>query len=155
MQTRQPSSWGSNLSPTATYEFKKLGKKYSPCSYLWCSMHILCDGTAIVCTSDFFTENALGKFPEQSLKEIWNGEQYQLFRKAMMEKNYGHYFKTCQDCDSLWSETIAGMPPGIRGVMALSLCSLVGLDKFGYFKKIAAKLNSGFVMKPVETSKKA
>lgn len=153
MQTRQPSTWGSNLSTTATYEFKKLGSDYFPCSYLWCSMHILCDGTAIACTSDFFAENALGKFPEQSLKEIWNGDRYQLFRKAMLKKNYSHYFKTCQDCDSLWSESIAGMPPGIRGVIALSLCSFIGLEKFGYLKKLAGKLNSDFVIKSVETGK--
>ena len=154
IQSRQPSTWGSKLSSTAKYDFKKLGKIYSPCSYLWCSMHILWDGTAVACTSDFFAENTLGKFPEQSLKEIWNGEKYQIFRKAMLRKEYMNYFKTCNDCDSLWSETIAGIPPGIRGVMALSLCSIIGFDKFGYLKKIAGKLNPDFVIKVVETGKK-
>ena len=151
IQTRQPSTWGTNLADTNKYEFKKLGINYSPCSYLWCSMHILWDGSAVACTSDFFADNVLGKFPEQSLKEIWNGDKYRLFRKAMLEKDYGSYFKTCQDCDSLWSETIMGMPPGIRGVIALSFCGFIGFDKFVYFKKIAGKLNQNFSIKSVET----
>lgn len=150
IQTRQPSTWGGILSSTNKYEFKKLGTNYSSCSYLWCSMHILWNGNAIACTSDFFADNVLGKFPDQSLKEIWNGEKYQLFRKAMVEREYINYFKTCKDCDSLWSETIAGMPPGIRGVLALSLCSIIGFDKLKYFKKIAMYLNSDFVIKSVE-----
>jgi radical SAM protein with 4Fe4S-binding SPASM domain len=153
IQTRQPSTWGSTLSSTDKYEFKELGENYSPCSYLWCSMHILWDGTAVACTSDFFADNALGKFPNQSLKEIWNGEKYQQFRKAMLEKKYDDYFKTCKDCDSLWSEDIAGMPPGIRGVLALSLCSVIGFDKLKYLKKIAGKLNSDFAIKSVEDSR--
>lgn len=153
IQSRQPSTWGSNLSSTDKYEYKKLGSSYAPCSYLWCSMHILWDGTAIACTSDFFAENELGKFPNQSLKAIWNGDKYKLFRKSMLEKKYDSYFKTCKNCDSLWSENIAGLPPGIRGVIALSLCSIIGFDKIGFLKKIAGKLNPDFVIKSVETGK--
>ncbi len=150
IQTRQPSTWGSNLSSTNKFEFKKLGQNYSPCSYLWCSMFILWNGNSVACCSDFFAENVLGKFPEQSLKNIWNGEKYQLFRKAMIEKEYVNYFKTCKNCDSLWSENILGLPPGIRGVIAFSISSMIGLNKMKYFKKIAGKLNSDFVIKSVE-----
>lgn len=150
IQTRQPSTWGSILSSTDKYDFKKLGTHYSPCSYLWCSMHILWNGNVVACTSDFFADHILGKFPNQSLKEIWNYEKYQQFRKAMLERKFDSYFKTCKDCDSLWSEIIAGMPPGIRGVLALSVCSIIGFDKLKYLKKLAEKLNSDFVIKSVE-----
>lgn len=150
MQTREPSTWGSNLAETAKFDYKKLGNNYSPCSYLWSGMFVLWDGSTVACCSDFYGENILGKFPEQSLKEIWNNKKYQIFRESMLEKTYMKHFKTCNDCDSLWSETIIGLPPGIRGILALSLGSLIGLDKVGYLKKIAGKLNPEFAIKSVE-----
>jgi len=147
IQFRKPSTWGGILYGTDKYEYKKLGKTYSPCSYLWSSMHFLWDGTVVACTTDFWGENALGKFPEQSIKQIWNGKKFQNFRKAMLEKKYQSYFKYCDKCDSLWSERILGLPPGIRGVSGLALSNVFGYGAIMTLKKIAEKINSGFVMK--------
>lgn len=149
IQVRQPSTWGGILHGTDKYEYKKLEDKYFPCSYLWSSMHFLWDGTAVACTTDFWGKNTLGKFPEQSIKEIWNGEKYQNFRKAMIDRQYKGFFEYCDKCDSLWSESILGLPPGIRGISALTFSHVFGYSNIKSFKKIAKRMNPRFVMKPI------
>jgi len=149
IQVRQPSTWGSVFYGTKKYRYKKLGSVYSPCSYLWSSMHFLWDGTVVACTTDFWGKNALGKFPEQSIKEIWNSEKFRNFRKAMREKKYSNYFECCDKCDSLWSERILGLPSGIRGVSAFAFSYVFGLSFVNILKKLAEKLNYNFVMKSV------
>lgn len=154
IQVRQPSTWGGVLHGTEKYDYKKLGKTYSPCSYLWSSMHFLWDGTVVACTTDFWGKNALGKFPNQSLEEIWNGERFKRFRKAMLERRYNDYFKYCDKCDGLWSERILGLPPGIRGISSLNLSSIFGFSTIMFLKKIAERTNSQFVMKSLKGNKK-
>lgn len=150
IQVRQPSTWGGVLHGTNKYEYKKLEKIYSPCSYLWSSMHFLWDGAVVACTTDFWGKNALGKFPEQSIEEIWNGEKFQKFRKAMLERNYDKYFEYCDKCDSLWSERVLGLPPGIRGVSGLAVSSIFGYSVLKILKRMAARLNPRFVMRSVK-----
>lgn len=150
IQFRKPSTWGGVLHGTDKYEYKELGKKYSPCSYLWSSMHFLWDGTVVACTTDFWGKNALGKFPDQSMKQIWNGKKFQNFRKAMIERKYSEYFEYCDKCDGLWSERIWGLPPGIRGVSGLALSSVFGYSIMKMLKKLAEKSNSNFVMKSLK-----
>lgn len=150
IQVRQPSTWGGVLYGTDKYKYKKLEKTYSPCSYLWSSMHFLWDGTVVACTSDFWGKNALGKFPEQNIEEIWNGKKFQNFRKAMIERDYNKYFKYCDKCDSLWSERIFGLPPGIRGVSGFAISNVFGYSVLGILKKMAEKFSSRFVMKSLK-----
>ncbi len=147
IQFRQPSTWGGVLHGTDKYQYKQLSKTYSPCSYIWSSMHFLWDGTVVACTTDFWGKNALGKFPNQNLKQIWNGEKFQNFRRAMLEKKYQSHFDYCDKCDSLWSEKIFSLPPGIRGVSGLSLSGIFGYSFIMLLKKMAEKANPGFVMK--------
>lgn len=154
IQIRQPSTWGGILHGTDKYKYKKLGKVYSPCSYLWSSMHFLWDGTIVACTSDFWGKNALGKYPDQSIKQIWNGEKFQNFRRAMQERKYNDYFEYCNECDGLWSERILGLPPGIRGISSLTLSSIFSYSAMMIFKKMAEKINSRFVMKSLDNKKK-
>lgn len=149
LQFRQPSTWGGIFHGTDKYQYKKLGKTYSPCSYLWSSMHFLWDGTAVACTSDFWGKNALGRYPAQSIREIWNGEKYRNFRAAMINRKYSDYFECCDKCDSLWSERIFGLPPGIRGISGSVLGSVFGYSTVVLLKKAAAKISSGFVMRSV------
>jgi pyruvate-formate lyase-activating enzyme len=154
LQYRQPSTWGGVFHGTEKYKYKKLGKTYSPCSYLWSSMHLLWDGTAVACCSDFWGKNALGKFPDQSLREIWNGEKYKNFRAAMISRKYHDYFEYCDKCDSLWSERIMGLPPGIRGVSGLAIANVFGYSAIPILKKIASKVSASFVMKSVRKKNK-
>lgn len=150
IQVRMPSTWGGVLHGTERYKYKELSKTYSPCSYLWSSMHFLWDGTVVACTTDFWGKNSLGKFPEQSIEEIWNGQKFKDFRKAMIDKEYGKFFKYCDKCDGLWSERILGLPPGIRGISAYAVSYVFGYSSIKMFKKVAQKLSSGFVMRSVK-----
>ncbi|MEI6126944.1 MAG: radical SAM protein, partial [Pseudomonadota bacterium] len=111
IQLRTPSTWGGYFLNTDKYEPKKNAPiRFSPCSYLWSSLHVLWDGTIVACTSDFFGTNILGKFPDKSLKQIWNDAPMQQFRKAMLQKVYLSYNKNCEACDALWEPAIAGLP---------------------------------------------
>lgn len=151
IQMRTPSTWGGVLHGTDKYKYKELGTLYSPCSYLWSSIHFLWDGSVVACTTDFWGINKLGKFPENSIEKIWNGERFQNFRKAMLEKKYAGYFKYCDKCDSLWSERILGLPSGIRGVSALAFSNVFGYSALKLLKKAAEKLNPNFVMKSAKS----
>ena len=150
IQTRRPSTWGGFLSGTKKYIPKVLGKVFSPCSYLWGSLHLLWDGRVVACTSDFFGDNVLGKFPEKSLAEIWNDKPMRNFRKAMLEKKYLKYNKNCRDCDALWEPRILGLPSGLRGINATVANSIFGKNLFGFFKKIAKLANPAFGMDVVK-----
>lgn len=144
IQKRQPSTWGKFLAKTKKYEFKELGDEFSPCSYLWSSLHILWNGQVVACTSDFFGDNILGKFPEQSLKKIWNDKPMINFRDAMITGPYLKYNPNCESCDSLWEKRILGLPAGIRGISAITINSITGLNLLRLFKRIAKSINPNF-----------
>lgn len=150
IQKRRPSTWGKFLAGTNKFEFKQLGDEFSPCSYLWSSLHILWNGQVVACTSDFFGDNILGKFPEKSLKNIWNDKPMSVFREAMIAGNYLKYNPNCESCDSLWEKRILGLPAGIRGISAITINSIARLNLLGLFKRIAKSFNSGFSIEIVE-----
>lgn len=154
IQLRRPSTWGKFFLNSDKFGARKLSKRFSPCSYLWSSLHILWDGRIVACTSDFFAENVLGKFPEKSLREIWNDVPMRNFRKAMISNNYLHFNKNCQMCDSLWEEAILGLPAGIRGISAITISYIFGKTFFALFKKLAQFLNPNFAMEVIEKNRK-
>jgi radical SAM protein with 4Fe4S-binding SPASM domain len=151
VQTRRPSTWGKHLLNTEKYQPIEIKKsKYSPCSYLWSSLHILWDGKIVACTSDFFAENILGKFPENTLEQIWNGEQMNKFRGAMIRGEYLNYNKNCEGCDSLWDENILGLPPGIRGISALTFSNIFGKSCLSLLKLMAGYFSPEFAMRVIK-----
>jgi len=154
VQLRRPSTWGGYFSGTSKFKPKKLGKKYSPCSYLWSSSYILYDGRVVACCSDFFGTYVLGKFPEKSLKEIWNDEPVRKFRQAMIKKRYLRFNKNCKDCDALWDQRILTLPSGIRGISVTTLSNVVGKNMFGFFKRVAKILDPNFAMEVLSKKKK-
>lgn len=153
IQMRKPSTWGAFFSGTKKFNAKNLSRQFSPCSYLWSSLHILWDGRIVACTSDFFGLNVLGKFPEKSLKTIWNDLSMRKFRQAMIDKKYLKFNKYCQDCDSLWEKQILGVPAGIRGICIITLNNILGINLSGYIKRFAKKYNPEFSMEIVKTKK--
>ena len=150
IQKRQPSTWGKFLVGTKKFKFRHLGNEFSPCSYLWSSLNILWDGRIVACGSDFFGDNILGKFPEKSLKEIWNDKPMRDFRRAMVTDNYLKYNPNCENCDSLWEKPIFGFPAGMRGIDAITLANIIGGNLLGIFKKIAKKANNDFSIEIVK-----
>ena len=149
IQKRKPSTWGGFLSGTKKFVPKSLGDQFSHCSYLWSSLHILWDGRVVACTSDFFGINVLGKFPEKTLKEIWNDQPMQKFRGAMVNKKYLKYNQNCQNCDSLWEPKTLGLPAGIRGISAIVVSLSLGKNFLAIFKKVARLFNPNFSMKVI------
>lgn len=146
IQVRRPSTWGGFLADTDKFEPRDLGDRYSPCSYLWSSLHVLWDGTIVACTSDFFADNVLGKFPEKSLREIWNDQPMQNFRKAMLNKQHLGFNKNCESCDSLFEKRILGLPAGIRGISALTVSGIFGKGVATFLKKMIGRTKSEFPM---------
>jgi radical SAM protein with 4Fe4S-binding SPASM domain len=126
IQVRQPSTWGRTFMHTKKFQPKKLSRIFSPCSYLWSSLHVLWDGRVVACTSDFFGDNVLGKFPDNTLKEIWNGAPMWSFRRSMREFNYFYHSSNCYGCDSIWGDRICGLPAGIRGISAITAINALG-----------------------------
>ena len=70
---------------------------YGPCISPWTTVEIMPDGNAATCRDypDFITGNIL----ETTLEEIWNGERYVEFRKALLEN--GGTFPICARCCGL------------------------------------------------------
>jgi len=52
-----------------------------PCQFPWTSMTINAQGMAVSCVEDYNGDMTLGNAREQSLKDIWNGEKYDTFRR--------------------------------------------------------------------------
>lgn len=55
-------------------------------------MHILADGTVIICCQDWRKEVVLGNIKDNSVQEIWNGKKYREVRASIYDKN-----KKCVD----------------------------------------------------------
>lgn len=146
VQIRKPSTWGLFFSKTDKFTPKQTGSCFSPCSYLWSSLHVLWDGRVVACTSDFFGTNTLGKFPERSLKEIWNGLPMRNFREAMLNNQYLDFNRNCEGCDSLWEEAIFGLPAGIRGISAITISNIFDKNLLIFCKRLARFLNPNFAM---------
>lgn len=149
MQIRKPSTWGNVFSGTRKFTPKKLSKTFSPCSYLWGSLGILWDGRVVACCSDFFGQNVFGNIQTDSLRSIWNNQKIINFRKAMIKQSYLKNNSYCRNCDSLWEKRIIGMPSGLRGVITITVCNILGKNYFKIFKKIAKYLNKDFPMEIV------
>lgn len=67
------------------------------CKHPWMTMTIKSNGEATMCMEDFNNEIILGDVHKQSLKEIWDGEEYKKFRKAHIEMKKG--MKCNEQCD--------------------------------------------------------
>ena len=67
------------------------------CKHPWMTMTIKSNGEATMCMEDFNNEIILGNTNKQSLKEIWDGEEYRNFR---MQHLYAKDRIKCVDeCD--------------------------------------------------------
>ena len=56
-----------------------------PCKHPWMTMTIKSNGEAASCMEDYNNEIILGDSKTQSLKEIWNGNEYREFRKQHLD----------------------------------------------------------------------
>ncbi len=77
-----------------------------PCHYPWDTLYLLADGTISVCRYDFDARVRIGRFPEQSLRELWTNEAMQSLRRAHMEFDFRDW-SSCEDCSAMWVENRA------------------------------------------------
>jgi len=147
IQTREPGTWGNNFVDTNDFIPKKMQRSvFSPCSFLWSSMHIAWNGKVVACGSDFFQENVLGEFPKESLSEIWNGEKMVSFRSAMVNEEYLQYCSVCNGCDAIWEKRVLGLPSGMRGIVAITVSNIFGANLLKIIKRIVKFIDRDFVM---------
>jgi radical SAM protein with 4Fe4S-binding SPASM domain len=66
------------------------------CEKIWRTAMIHYDGTVVPCSRCYDKEFALGKFPENSMEEIWNNNKFVEMRKTHIEDRMLHeYCKSC------------------------------------------------------------
>ncbi|MCR4263907.1 MAG: radical SAM protein [Candidatus Roizmanbacteria bacterium] len=66
------------------------------CSVLWRSIMVNADGTVVPCCYDFSSDLVVGHFPEQSIREIWDGEAMQRLRHTIVTDRMS--LKPCSTC---------------------------------------------------------
>ena len=80
--------------------YKKV--RYS-CHYPWDALFLLSDGTMSVCRFDFDARVEVGRYPESSLLELWNGQKMMSLRKAHMDFDFKDW-STCENCNATFYE---------------------------------------------------
>ncbi len=69
------------------------------CEYPWTSLTVMADGSVVPCTQDYNCELAQGNVAEQSLEEIWNGENYKNLRQWHVTGAFPKGHKCAERCD--------------------------------------------------------
>jgi radical SAM protein with 4Fe4S-binding SPASM domain len=100
MSVRNPHDWRGEK---GIIQQKEQGSKYYPCQVFWSAMSIAWDGRVVGCSADLNGKHILGDLKEQSIMEIWNGEQYRLHRRLMKQKRYSE-LPLCAECHAFWHE---------------------------------------------------
>ena len=85
----QDNRWYFEVDETMT-NFSHYSKQY--CEYPWTSTTVMADGSVVPCTQDCNCEMAQGNVKEESLADIWNGENYNNLRHWHITGNFpkGH-----------------------------------------------------------------
>lgn len=71
------------------------------CEYPWTSSTIMAEGNVVPCTQISNNEIVLGNVNKNSLKEIWNGKNYQDLRKMHVTGNFPKGHKCLEKCDQV------------------------------------------------------
>jgi len=76
--------------------------RYS-CPYPWDALFLLSNGAMSVCRFDFDARVTVGRYPEQTLPELWNSQQMMSLRKAHMDFDFRDW-STCENCKGTFYE---------------------------------------------------
>jgi len=104
-----PHTFGGKISQNGDKKFRKVGRKYVPCTFLWYSMSIKWDGTVVPCCVDLAGDMPLGDVRKESLLKIWNGQGLIELREKIASGKYTDV-PLCRGCDILWKEQLFGIP---------------------------------------------
>ena len=72
-------------------------EKRVPCSRLWKSFNVHCNGNVVACCIDYDELNVVGNIHDEHPAEIWRGEKLSELRKLHMEGRYDE-IPLCRDC---------------------------------------------------------
>ena len=72
----------------------------NPCRTLWSVLHVQWDGNVSACCVDFDGKLIIGDLQNKSLKEIWEGNQLQQFRKYHLERT-PEKMPLCENCSTI------------------------------------------------------
>ena len=92
------------------------GERYFPCQVFWSAMSIAWDGRVVGCSADLNGKFIFGDLHQQTILEIWNGEEMRRHRRLLKEQRYSE-LALCADCHALWYEKnpkihiISQLPP--------------------------------------------
>ncbi len=70
-----------------------------PCNFLWGEMYVWYDGKCNPCDVDYKSELQVGNIKENSIKEIWNNEQYRKLRNMHLSGKRNECFP-CDRCSN-------------------------------------------------------
>ena len=102
-------TFGGKVSQNGDKKFRKVGRKYVPCTFLWYSLSIKWDGTVVPCCVDLAGDMPLGDVRKESLLKIWNGQRLIQLREKIASGKYRD-IALCGGCDILWKEQVFGVP---------------------------------------------
>jgi radical SAM protein with 4Fe4S-binding SPASM domain len=105
---------GSNLIPTIDYysryakqddgKYTIKNKMLNHCWKLWHSCVITWDGAVVPCCFDKDADHRLGDLQQTSFKQLWQGEKYQGFRKALLKsRSEIDICKNCTEGTKVWA----------------------------------------------------
>jgi MoaA/NifB/PqqE/SkfB family radical SAM enzyme len=72
-------------------------QRHYSCRELWRSLSILSNGIVIPCCSDAEGVLEVGRIPDNSLIEIWNGEPLQKLRREHLRREFSSLCLTCNE----------------------------------------------------------
>ncbi|MGQ9628957.1 MAG: radical SAM protein [bacterium] len=72
-----------------------------PCPHLWDTVIVLTNGDVAPCCRDYKYEEVMGNVFEESIRDIWRGEKYRMFRELHLRGEYDK-IPICGNCDT-WS----------------------------------------------------
>jgi radical SAM protein with 4Fe4S-binding SPASM domain len=100
---RKPHNWG------GTVGLNSFKGKPNTCTFPWYGLTVLSDGRVAPCPQDFFGSMDLGRLGNNSLGDIWQGDQVLALRNAHARHDLRDY-PTCQACDRIRRPSIFGVP---------------------------------------------
>ncbi|HQG30559.1 MAG TPA: SPASM domain-containing protein [Deltaproteobacteria bacterium] len=73
------------------------------CPHPWASLVIASNGDVVACSRDLQHKTVLGNLLSEDLASVWNGEAYQRFRRAWLDK-VPETIPACRECDLRFDE---------------------------------------------------
>ena len=97
-QKRKYLTWGIN-DPGKTADAAPYlpPEQHIPCPFIFERLNIDSRGKVMVCGFDIAAKTDMGNIHDKSIKEIWHGEGFEIFRRKHLEGK-GHEIELCRDC---------------------------------------------------------